>query len=185
MNFDIKILGVRFLIVDVFKLKQHINDKESCDNVKCEIVSKSNVKDILEWKNENYYVVFRNFLEQNNIGVYSYYKNVIVGRAWGVINFSIYAKKMYGKRILLPKAVRIEFVEVRERYRGNGIANILLSYLIKKIVSYNYGDIYIDISSKNIPMQRIVKYLGFEKKFSFFVIQIRSKNVVHFILTRK
>ena len=181
MKFDFKVFGIRFLIVDIFKFIH-------CENLACQNdmtykVNDQNVIDIEEWQGKKCVENFRCFLRENNIGLYVYRDNKVVARAWAFILNR--RSKLYRYSYLEDVPIRIGYVEVREEYRNMGLSHVLLNDLLLLCRNIDLQSVYIDISSNNMRMQKLVRKCGFEYCASAFVLQIRKKNILEVRLNRK
>lgn len=180
MGFDFKIFGIRFLIVDIYKFKNLdnliVSDKESC------VIREQNVIDIKEWQGEKLVKIFCSFLQQNNVGLYVYRDEKVVARAWAFL--MNHKSKLYHYSFHDALPVRIGYVEVRKSYRGMGISRVLLNDLIVNCFSLGLKSLYIDISSNNIRMQKLVSRCGFNYCASSFVIQVRHRNLIEIKLNK-
>lgn len=70
---------------------------------------------------------------------------------------------------ILYETVNIINIVVKEEYRKNNIASILIDYLLSDICNKNINNILLEVRSDNVPA------LNLYTKFNFEVINIRKK----------
>jgi len=136
------------------------------------LINQNNYKKTAEVTNiESYKKKSKKMLDQGQIGIMAIYNNHIVGFSWA------YVGKIFNKINKNKKAVNhlihlndnealIHFCRTAEYYRGNRIYSFLLSKLSNILFSrYKIKNIYIDTDIENIPSQKGIKKVGFEKKY--------------------
>lgn len=168
--------------VDLTEVKAKID-------IEYKIIDKNEIIDYYEELNFNLKNTFKEKVKRDEIGIFAYFKNHIVGYVW--ISFSKKTELLSINPIieLQQNQAYIYYCHTFEHYRGKNIYPYLLFIASKyAFTRKNMKKILIDTSPDNIASQHGIKKIGFKERyivsilrlFGYIVSKKRSSNVEQF-----
>lgn len=90
----------------------------------------------------------------------------------GVLGGSFIYRHVNKQTVYNSSSIYIDYIITNPNYRGNGIASELIKYIYKLL---EYGEYFLDVSSRNRKAIQLYKKMGFEKistRYNFLLLII-------------
>lgn len=148
-----------------------------------EKINNENIFKVINFRDSNVVNLFKDMLDNGEIGVYGIFNQKAVGHTWAIINSSNIVKAVEQFYKTKLKMAYIHFGYVKEELRGNNIGPYILTNLMKFInETYNIDIFYIDTDNSNAASQKSIIKTGFKlyRKYKFISIRghiINRKNI--------
>lgn len=145
-----------------------------------ERAAEENLSDALSFRSNEIVSAFRRRLESGEIGLFAYHQAKAIAHGWMIVNRGtspIFANRYFRLR---PREALVNFCNVDEKYRGQGVYQAMLCEL------YRYGFanepidvIYIDTERANVPSMKAIEktahFLTYQHYLSIFSYKVELR----------
>lgn len=125
--------------------------------------------------------IFLKFCRQGEVGIYIRNNKKVVGYAWATINYDRRIILANGYFPLLQNCALVHYCSVAPDYRNNGLYQVLLTEMYKKLLPMKLKMILVDTGIDNLPARAAIvksgakkiglaKYMVLIRKYSFIRI---------------
>ncbi len=131
---------------------------ESRLSVDFSVITYENIYDIVDFRDEKILDSFRDFLVNDEYGLFGYYEGKVIIHGWAIFNTTGQMKRVRNYFDLPPKSALIHNCNVNAKYSSNNVYKFLLTELYSRID--NDFSIYIDTGIDNVAAQKAILASG-------------------------